>query len=124
MSCLFESLGKFVHVHPKELRFIICVYLSTNPDLAGIKASECVEMQPDIPSDSSDNPLAKYIHQMSQTHVMGGAIEITAFCQLYKHNVRVNVIHIPNSKSIEFTIDESYPWATVTWNGGHYEPVL
>ena len=120
MSCLFESLSRFVNTQPGDLRRIICVYLSTNPKLAGIDAYECVENQPDIITGNGDL-LKTYVNEMSKSHVMGGAIEIMAFCQLYKKNVKVEVIH-KHVKPIEFISCDSYPWVVVTWNGGHYEP--
>lgn len=122
MSCLFQSLSFFIRRHPEELRKQICDYLLTDAILIkpDAKVSDIIKFQPDIPSTS----LERYVQIMSQQSTMGGAIEITAFCNLYKLNVRVvqcgtRVSTMP----IEFINDPMNKWVTISWNGGHYEPV-
>jgi hypothetical protein len=131
MSCLFESLGRFINVHPSQLRSEICNYLMSDPVLIGeLTASMIVEYQPDIITldESVNDPvnntsrLKKYVSEMSKSIVMGGAIEIMAFCKIYNKNVTVKPIITPNMKPIEFVNDNATQTFTITWNGGHYEP--
>lgn len=126
MSCLFESLGRFVNVHPTQLREEICKYLLTDPTLVGeLRASMIVEHQPDIKNsgDTSDVRLKSYVSEMSKSIVMGGAIEIMAFCKLYNKNVIVkNVRAMPHIKPIEFVHENATSTITLTWTGGHYDP--
>lgn len=57
---------------------------------------------------------------MRHHDTFGGAIEIKAFCNMYKQNVRVK--SLPNNKDIDFIGNvENREWIIVTWNGGHYE---
>ena len=122
MSCLFQSLGCFIKVCPEELRGQICRYLTTDPVLISpdLKVSDVIKFQPDIPSMS----LAQYVQLMSIHSTNGGAIEIRAFCNIYKVNVRVVQCGVRRTeKHIEFINDITLPWITVSWDGGHYEPV-
>ena len=122
MSCLFQSLGYFVRVHPDILRRQICEFLATDPVIIqpDFKVSVAIKFQPDIPSTS----LAQYVQMMSLQHTNGGAIEIRAFCLLYNKNVKVELCgqHV-SQKPIEFAYNPHFDWVKISWNGGHYEPV-
>lgn len=128
MSCLFESLGRFVNLHPSQLRAEICNYLISDPVLVGeLKTSQIVEHQPDICTTTYENQdeqskLKKYVSEMSKPIVMGGAVEIIAFCNMYKKNVVVRQINHPDMKHIEFIGENSTHTIAISWNGGHYEP--
>ena len=71
-----------------------------------------------------------YIKHMRNNATWGGAIEIKAFCEMY--NVNVEVINIRNNerdthskKEIKFlSHTPSNRWVSITWNGGHFEPVV
>ena len=99
MSCLFESLSKFVNIHPTDLRQKICDFLQTNPRLMdGMSAEEIAKFDSDLPLD-------RYVFIMRQCSTMGGAIEIKAFCSLFYKNVKV--YSQPNQKIIEFMLNEN-----------------
>lgn len=122
MSCLFQSLSAFVKIDPDSLRKQICSFLSADEILIqpDMKVSDAIKFQPDIPSMS----LEQYTYIMSLQNTNGGAIEIRAFCALYNLNVRVlQCGPRQGGKPIEFIFKDSLPWITISWNGGHYEPV-
>jgi len=41
---------------------------------------------------------------------------------LFKKNVKVE--SMPNNKTIEFICNPNYPFITIRWTGGHYDPIL
>jgi len=59
---------------------------------------------------------------MRQTSTMGGATEIKAFCTLFKKNIKV--YSMPNNKIIEFISNINYPFVSLRWTGGHYDPII
>lgn len=72
-----------------------------------------------------------YVRQMRSNATWGGAIEIKAFCDMYKVNVLVKNIRNENRDpnipdSIEFLCNDTNinRWVEITWNGGHFEPIL
>ncbi len=98
------------------VRETICNFLEENPKLMdGVSAEEIVLID-------SEMKLDRYIFLMRQYSTMGGAIEIKAFCSIYKRNVKI--MSIPNNKIIEFIIDEKFPFVYLRWTGGHYDPLL
>lgn len=117
MSCLFDSLSKFVGVTHAELRKRIVGYLATNPVLMGdtIRATDVVDW-------TEDTTLSRYISEMKRSSVWGGGIEIKAFCDIYR--VRV-VVWIKNTnRFVEFKgASQLNGTVHVHWNGGHYTPV-
>ena len=117
MSCLFDSLTKFVNnINPRNLRACICNFLESNPKLMdGLSAEEIILID-------SNMKLDKYIFLMRQYSTMGGAIEIRAFCFIFNKNVKV--LSEPNNKIIEFIINEKFPFAYLRWTGCHYDPLL
>ena len=96
MSCLFNSLSYFVKENSDELRHNICNYLEKNPPLMDGMTTEQV-----IYFENGQN-LKDYIKNMRNTSTWGGAIEIKAFCNIYKKNVFVRNIRDSTSKLIEF----------------------
>lgn len=116
MSCLFDSLSKFVPVVSSiEMRNLICNFLSRNEKLTDDLSAE------DVIKFESNIPLEQYVSQMRQTSTMGGATEIKAFCSLFNKNVKV--YSEPNHKTIEFISNETYPFIHLRWTGGHYDPM-
>lgn len=121
MSCLFDSLSTFVALNPYELRQAICDYLETNPLLMDdLRAENVIELE-------NGNKMIDYIRSMRNQSTMGGAIEIRAFVNIFKINIRVK--SLPNQKNIEFVNSNSNnasnnAWREIIWNGGHFDPLI
>jgi hypothetical protein len=118
MSCLFDSLSRFVpdeSINGQTLRHIICNFLHTNPMLIDDMNAETVI------KEENGMPLEQYVANMRNSGTYGGAIEIRAFTRLFKLNVLVK--SLPNRKNIEFIENPKFLWSVITWNGGHYEAV-
>ena len=115
MSCLFNSMNYFFKEDSQVIRNKICDYLQQNqPIIDGLDTNFILSME---------GP--NYINNMRNPSVWGGAIEIQAACNIW--NTKINVVNIRNSnqKNIEFqpvkgTANNNI---SVTWSGGHYEPV-
>lgn len=124
MSCLFQSLSSFVsHQDYSKLRQDICDFLEKNPKILGDLDLKSI-------IDTENITLENYIRHMRNNATWGGAIEIRAFCEMYGvnvlvKNIRNNVIDKGSPKDIEFlTSQDVNKWVIISWNGGHYEPVL
>lgn len=118
MSCLFDSLSKFVvNMSGGRLRQIIVEYLKTNPLIMDdISFSSMMSWENDE-QDSSET----YLARMSKDDTWGGAIEIKAFCKLYRCRVDV---HIPTiGKIVSFFPDENEnnTVCNIMWTGNHFE---
>lgn len=128
MSCLFNSLGHLLAKDPQALRQEICNYLEAgSPVVEGLNTVDILVME-------AGDPKA-YIANMRRPQTWGGAIEIQAAAVLHSarivvrnirsfHRVRGRVQTQP-VKDIEFlpvtgTVGSTL---TVSWNGGHYEPI-
>ena len=112
MSCLFNSLSKFVNISPQNLRKQICDFLKTNPlILSNIKAEEIIKWE-------NGMDIQEYISKMEQSNTWGGAIEIKCFCEIYQ----INVIIIHNDRQIEFLPSSGKYQTTINLNytGNHY----
>ena len=112
MSCLFDSLSRFLLINSFQLRQNICNYLQNNPILFdGIKASDWIFWE-------NNTNLYNYVNNMRYPYTWGGAIEIKCFCNIY--TVQVNV-HFQN-KIISF-----YPNITpnkiinINYTGNHFK---
>lgn len=118
MSCLFDSLAKFIpddRVDGRVLRDVICEFLKTNPLLIdGMNADIVIK-------EENGMELEAYIANMRNQGTYGGAIEIRCFTKIFKINVLVE--SQPNGKNIEFIENSKFLWAVLNWNGGHYEAV-
>jgi hypothetical protein len=114
MSCLFNSLAAYTP--GKNLRQEICDYLSTNPELIdGLCAADVIGIE-------SGMGLEAYIQNMRSPSTWGGAIEIRAYCNIYKANVKVNVV--ATGQWIEFVHEQpERDDVRLRWTGGHYDPV-
>ena len=117
MSCLFDSLSTFTKgLTSFELRQAICDYLETNPLLMDDLTAESV-----INSENGLS-LVDYVRTMRGQNTMGGAIEIRAFINIFKINIRVK--SLPNQRNIEFLFNNQNPWREIVWTGGHFDPVI
>ena len=117
MSCLFDSLSRFIEskdINGTFLRKIICDYLATNPSLL-LDAEELKT----IVFIETGLTVDEYINLMRNPSTFGGAIEIRAFTQLFKLNVCVK--SVPNNKRIEFIENAQYRWCVLSWTGNHYD---
>jgi hypothetical protein len=124
MSCLFQSLSSYVsHQDYSKLRQDICDFLETNPTILD-------DMPLDKMVELDGVSIQDYIKHMRSNATWGGAIEIKSFCEMYKVNVLV--LNIRNNQTdIESTTKEikflsstpSQKWVSITWNGGHFEPI-
>ncbi len=122
MSCLFESLTKFVNYLNKNenmdslrLRNIICDYLSTNPNLMN---DNNIDTKLLISASNNIN-LDQYINIMRNTSSWGGGIELKCFCELTGLGVNV---HLINKKIIEFRPSKSNNMIiNIFYTGDHYE---
>jgi hypothetical protein len=115
MSCLFNSMNYFFKEDSQVIRNKICDYLQQNqPIIDGLDTNFILSME---------GP--NYINNMRNPSVWGGAIEIQAACNIW--NTKINVVNIRNSnqKNIEFqpVKGNANNNISVTWSGGHYEPV-
>lgn len=117
MSCLFQSLAFFLHdVDEKEIRHKICDYLDTNPHLM-----DDLSLNDILVSDNIDKD--EYIQCMRNHHTWGGAIEIKAFCEIFKLAVDVRIRQ--TDKNLLF-IPSDHPFPSkirIEWQGTHYIPL-
>ena len=76
MSCLFNSLSKFISINSDELRQTICNYISQNPILFDtIKAQDVISWENGANFD-------EYVSRMRCNTTWGGAIEMKVFCDI------------------------------------------
>jgi hypothetical protein len=93
MSCLFDSLSKYLKEDSKIIRCKVCKYLEQNNSIM-----EDIETKIILNMDR-DN----YIESMTDENTWGGGIEIKAACNIW--NIKIKVIYISNiskSYTIEF----------------------
>jgi hypothetical protein len=93
MSCLFESLGKYVNLNDVDTRQLIVGYLSNNPMLIDDMSAK------DLIKISYGISLEKYIEKMLKNYTWGSAIEIKAFADLF--NINVNVYMYTINRDLE-----------------------
>ena len=122
MSCLFESLSKFIiknntSISPKLCRELICDKLESNYEIFEDLTIETIIKL----SDSFD--IKDYINEMRKPSTWGGGLEIKAFCDIFK--VFVVVVH--RNRYIEFRPDSYDKAVTIYINyndsANHYEPL-
>ena len=117
MSCLYRALSAFHQgIATEQMRHLLCNFLSSDPMLGGERASKVIPWE-------TKKTLPQYIQIMKNQNQWGGAIEIKAYCDYFKKNVKV--LSIPNQRTIEFIAEGGNPndWITISWNGFHYEPI-
>ena len=114
MSCLFNSLSRFIPESSCDIRQKICDYLEANNKIMdGIETKDILTM------DSNN-----YIQTMRNTSTWGGAIEIQAACNIWNMSINVHNIRGSEGGQINFVpiTSETLKTINITWNGGHYEP--
>jgi hypothetical protein len=115
MSCLFNSLSKFVNVCPQNLRKQICNFLRSNPSiLDDISVSDVIKWE-------NGMDIQMYINNMEQSSTWGGCLEIKCFCEIYGVTVKVyydnrHIDILPESTKSNYTI-------SLLYTGNHYEPL-
>jgi len=122
MSCLFRSLAKFVKTDDEYLiRQKICNYLILKKPIASASSEDYIAWE-------SNMDLTSYVSKMRTPEIWGGAIEIQVFCELYNYNVSVVNIRSQPHQNMDFESTRknqgALKFASLTWNGGHYEAVL
>ena len=122
MSCLFVALAKQPgekRTH-QEIRSLICEYLTNDNELGKVgKASDVVMWE-------SGMNLAKYVAKMRFTSTWGGAIEISAWCNLTQSKIHVYDVRKSQSLITEFIPSgdkNNGKTLRLQWSGGHYEPL-
>ena len=116
MSCLFSSLSYFHNnINTNQMRYIIITHLSKNPVLGGASASDIIKWE-------TGKQLNNYVREMSSLNKWGTAIEIKAYCDLFKTNVKIK--SYPSNSYIDFLSESpSRIWIMISWNGSHYEAI-
>lgn len=122
MSCLFNALSYFVpNDTPELIRQRICDFLSTDGVLYDdVRCS-------DVTQWCEGMKLEDYVGGMRSTSTWGGAIEIKAFCEIYRKSVDV-ISRRPgdgDKKVASFlpSGEECCPVIQLMWTGSHYEPL-
>lgn len=116
MSCLFDSLSTFlIDVDSGQLRRMITQFLATDPSFFEEESGRLSDIL------SVDNvQLGDYVNTMSSPHTWGGAIEIRAFCEMFRTRVLVEI----HGRTIEFLPKQPYQCtARIHYTGNHYEPI-
>jgi hypothetical protein len=117
MSCLFNSISRLIGINSNTIRQTICDYLEQgHPIMEGLDTFDILKIE--------QQTIEKYIRLMRQTNTWGGAIEISAACNIWKCRIivenrrdrRGNIEFIPISVEPQKTL-------VLYWTGGHYEPV-
>ncbi len=118
MSCLFNSLSKFINSDSQRIRNVICDYLENN-----YKIMEDLDTDLILSLSSYTNSKDDYIRNMRHSNTWGSAIEIQAACNIWK--LRIFVVNKrDNDKIIEFIpVSKEYNNNIgLIWYGNHYEP--
>lgn len=121
MSCLFRALAHFTSEEDTTdvVRQKICNFLALNREFALGPSEKVVRWE-------SNMSLREYVAKMRLSGTWGGATELQAFCELYRRRVHVRSLR-PKDKGRAGTYQPKdgvfYRTHTITWNGGHYEPV-
>ena len=111
MSCLFDSLSKYLDMKSNEIRQLICDYLEKNNSiLDGIDTNYLLNMEN-----------TNYVLDMRKRYTWGGAIEIKAACNIW--GLQIYVHDCKNKKTIKFMSDHGYCAQKIKlcWNGTHYK---
>ena len=112
MSCLFNSLSKFVNMSPEQLRSSICNYIKNNNNLFDdVKMEEVISWETNMKFND-------YVDMMEKKSTWGGAIEIKSFCEMFN----IVVIVILNDRKIEFIPSSKCTDKVIYLNytGNHY----
>ena len=115
MSCLFDSLSRWIPKGGNEIRQMVCDYLEAdNMIMEGMRTAEIL---------MTESPY--YIEWMRLNTTMGGAIELQAVCNIWNVSVIVHNIQHEGAQDMEFLpVCADADVETIihlTWDGGHYE---
>jgi hypothetical protein len=114
MSCLFDSLSKYLPGTSSNIRIKICDYLKQNNKIIdGMNTRDILNME-----------TSNYIMNMRKNSTWGGAIEIQCACNIWKIRVLVeDKRHKKKHNVIEFLpISNTYnKTIKLNWSGGHYK---
>ena len=113
MSCLFDSISYFMNINSNELRQHVCNYLeSNNPVIDGIETNQILNFDDE-----------NYIEKMRINNTWGGAIEISAICNML--NLKIIVKNLQDNKDIEFKSLNNIVKHIIyiSWTGNHFEPI-
>ena len=132
MSCLFDSLSALTPgIDSLSLRNKICDFLLKDKfekvsieEGVPLCAAESDEIKPSMVAELEGMTLNNYVAKMRNTSTWGGALEIIAYVYLYKTNVSVVNIRDKSTKDIEFVLEGNQKTVKISWNGGHYEPIV
>lgn len=115
MSCLFNSMSKFLNFSSDHIRQSICDYLEANEPIVDGLPTEFILSLDD----------KNYVRKMRNQSEWGGAIEIQAACNIWEIRIIIHNIRDRDSKTIEFLpLHKPYRYtAELSWNGYHYEPM-
>lgn len=116
MSCLFNSLSRFVQENPQTIRQRVCDFLEGDNILFDdVRSSDATMWE-------NNTDLSKYVSSMRSPSVWGGAIEIKAFCEIW--GVAVEVFSV-QGKSLALFVPSvpSTKTARLQWTGSHYTPL-
>ena len=117
MSCLFRSLAPAVGLSPGALRKRIVDYIRTDPPLLdNIKATDIVKW-------TEGKDLHSYTNQMYSQSTWGGAIEIRAYCELFRVAVCVHVLYTRKTFMVEPSTTTILKTVHINYNGSHFEPM-
>ena len=115
MSCLFDSLSRYLPGSSINIRTKICDYLKQNNKIIdGMNTRDILTLE-----------TTDYITKMRKTSTWGGAIEIQCACNIWKIRVLVeDKRHKKKHNIIEFIpINNTYnKTINLKWSGGHYTP--
>ena len=116
MSCLFDSIGKFLNIDGFTIRQKICDYLESNaPIIEGLDTKLILD---------SEDP--QYLLKMRHPLVFGGANEIKVATIIWSLRILV-YINPEMTKYIEFQPicgDYRYTIRLSYQNNNHYEPIM
>jgi hypothetical protein len=116
MSCLFNSLARFVDDSPDLIRQKCVNYLALNKYLSHvILASDYIRWE-------YNSDLQSYVKKMRKSTTWGSSIEIKSFCNLYNIKVIIKNIRDVNDRKIEFIpISDQYTKiCEISWIGNHF----
>ena len=113
MSCLFRSLAAHHGtMNAARMRHHICSFLQSNPKLVDdTHAYDWIRW--------GGAEVKSYVNAMRMPNTWGGALEIRAYCVLYRRNVHVRVMR--NGRVVEFPLGKTLPITHLEWTGNHFE---
>jgi len=126
MSCLFDSFSSYlknvydVQASSHDIRQNICNYMSLDPSFGKDEPRLSEYMQ------WIGRGLDEYVKEMRLSSTWGGATEIMIFSELYCARVICFDIR-PGGKRMVYEPSRRMPPlfnVAITWNGGHFEPLL